>query len=124
MKKTLLIFGVILIPIILIILLVCLYRYYAYYPLQKINPKGEELAAHSISPNRQYDVKVYRSSGGATVSWTLRGVVHNNKNDKTRIIYWNEGEKAQINWVNNTTVIINGKKINVIKGSYDYRFAE
>lgn len=93
-------------------------------PLEKLHPKGEEIVGQSVSPNNQYDVKVFRSSGGATNPWTLRGVVHDNKSEKNRVIYWNEGEKVKISWVNNTTVIINGKKINVIKGSYDYRFNE
>ena len=95
--------------------------YYIGYDLERIHPRGEKLIAEETSPNRKYEVKVFLSSGGATLPWSLRGVVKDLTQNKQRVIYWNEGKKAVISWVNNTTVKINGKKINVIIEKYDYR---
>ena len=117
MKKKLIIIGVVLIPIIFI---VCWYRYYAYYPLQKIHPKDEELVGHLTSPNSQYEVKVYLSSGGATVPLEFKGVVRDKESNKSS--YVERGSESKSVWKDDSTIIINGEKINVIKGSYDYRF--
>ncbi|WP_430002988.1 DUF5412 family protein [Metabacillus fastidiosus] len=44
--------------------------------------------------------------GGTAVSWTLRGTVHDNKRNKNRVMYWNDGEETKIDWKDNSIVII------------------
>lgn len=95
--------------------------YFLNYDLERVQPDGGELIASSISPNGQYTVKAFKGSGGATGRWTVKGEVQNNVTLRKRVIYWNETTFANITWENETTVIINEQKINVIKGSYDYR---
>ncbi|MEG6611795.1 DUF5412 family protein [Pseudoclostridium thermosuccinogenes] len=45
-----------------------------------------------------------------------------NKNGKTKNIYWQyHCEKAEIEWINDEIVIINGVELNVKSEIYDYR---
>lgn len=85
-------------------------------------PKGE-LIEQSISPNKKYTIKAYVSNGGATTDFAVRGeLIYNKKDCKPKTIYWNyHEEKAKIEWLNSDTVIINGHKLKMPKGTYDYR---
>ncbi|GAB1786692.1 DUF5412 family protein [Priestia megaterium] len=94
---------------------------YYYFQYDLNNLPGGELISSSTSPNGEYTVKAYRSSGGATTNWTIKGVVQDNKASKKRVIYWDEAKSAHIVWEDENIVSINNKKIDVIKGSYDYR---
>ena len=48
--------------------------------------------------------------------------VKNNKTEKVRNIYWNyHCSTADIEWVDDKTVIINGIELDVTKDLYDYR---
>lgn len=93
--------------------------YYLEYDLNRL--PGGELISSSTSPDGNYTVKAYKSSGGATTNWTIKGVVQDNNNSKKRVIYWDEAKSAHIMWKDENIVSINNKKIDVIKGSYDYR---
>ncbi|WP_372780717.1 DUF5412 family protein (plasmid) [Priestia aryabhattai] len=93
--------------------------YYLQYDLNRL--PGGELISSSTSPDENYTVKAYKSSGGATTNWTIKGVVQDNKDSKKRVIYWDEAKSAHIVWKDKNIVSINNKKIDVIKGSYDYR---
>lgn len=84
-------------------------------------PKGEYIS-QSTSPNGGYIVKVYRSSGGATTPFAIRGeVTYTNKVfNKKKNIYWNyPQETAKVKWVNNKTVNISGHILNVTKDTFD-----
>ncbi|MGG1916137.1 DUF5412 family protein [Priestia megaterium] len=93
--------------------------YYLEYDLNRL--PGGELVSSSTSPDGNYTVKAYKSSGGATTNWTIKGVVQNNNNSKKRVIYWDEAKSAHIVWRDKNIVSMNNKKIDIIKGSYDYR---
>ncbi|MGG0474893.1 DUF5412 family protein [Priestia aryabhattai] len=93
--------------------------YYLQYDLNRL--PGGELISSSTSPDENYTVKAYKSSGGATTNWTIKGVVQDNKDSKKRVIYWDEAKSANIVWKDKNIVSINNKKIDVIKDSYDYR---
>jgi len=85
-------------------------------------PKGEFLVEES-SPDGKFTLKAYVTNGGATTSYAVRGeLVFNEKNGKTKNIYWNYREEdAEISWVDNDTVIINNHTLNVPKEKYDFR---
>lgn len=93
--------------------------YYLEYDLNRL--PGGELISSSTSSDGNYTVKAYKSSGGATTNWTIKGVVQDNNDSKKRVIYWDEAKSAHIMWKDKNIVSINNKKIDVIKGSYDYR---
>jgi Family of unknown function (DUF5412) len=84
-------------------------------------PKGEYIS-QSTSPNGDYIVKIYRSSGGATTPFAIRGeVTYTNKIfNKRKNIYWNYPQKtAKVKWVNDEIVNISGHVLNVKKDTFD-----
>lgn len=81
-------------------------------------PKGDYISSLD-SPNKCYTLKSYRYSGGATVDWSLRVELVNNKtNKKTNIYYKYHESEANMKWINNEYVIINGVKLNIHKDYY------
>ncbi|MEK1832398.1 DUF5412 family protein [Priestia megaterium] len=90
-------------------------------------PKGEYMF-QSESPNGDYTVKIYQSSGGATTGFAIRGELINNNNsifNKKKNIYWNyPQETAKVEWIDNDTVNISGHKIDVKTETFDYRDEE
>jgi len=84
-------------------------------------PKGEYIS-QSTSPNGDYIIKIYRSSGGATTPFAIRGEVTYTKKvfNKRKNIYWNyPQETAKVKWVNNKTVNISGHILNVKKDTFN-----
>ena len=75
------------------------------------------------SPNGEYTVNAYLCNGGATVAYAVRGEVVNNETGKKRNIYWDYKIKtAEIEWINNDVVSINGHVLKIHTDSYDYRY--
>lgn len=106
----------------LIIIVILSYGvYWAFFDIGRL-PKGE-LISEAISPNGEYTVKAYVSDGGATTDFAVLGVLkYNTKDKKSKNIYWNYHEDtANIKWVDNDTVIFNGKQLNVLHDTFDYR---
>jgi len=84
-------------------------------------PKGE-LMQTVYSPDETYIINSYLVSGGATVDFCVRCEVVEIPTGKKRNIYWEyRCETARIEWINNTTVKINDKLLNVNTDSYDWR---
>lgn len=85
-------------------------------------PEGEFLHL-TESPNGDYTVKAYVSESGATVADAVRvEVIYHQKIDKTKNIYWGYREsEAEIIWLDNDTVSINGIELDVRKEVYDWR---
>lgn len=84
-------------------------------------PKGEYIS-QSTSPNGDYIVKIYRSSGGATTPFAIRGEVTYTKKifNKRKNIYWNyPQETAKVKWINNKTVTISGHILNVKEDTFN-----
>lgn len=95
--------------------------YWAFFDMNRL-PK-EELIAEVISPNGTYTLKAYLSDGGATTAFAVLGELNYNQENKTpKNIYWNYREDhADINWIDNDTVIINGHKLDVPNETFDFR---
>lgn len=95
--------------------------YWAFFDMNRL-PTGEYLTEET-SPNGKYTLKAYVTNGGATTSYSVRGeLVFNDKNNKTKNIYWNYREvSANISWTDNNTVIINGHTLDVTKEKLDFR---
>ncbi len=102
------------------VVLFCFLCYWFFYDIQHI--KGQELIAESTSPNGEYTVYAYCNSGGATVDYSVLGVARNNKTGRTRNIYWKyHRDDANIEWISEQVVSINGIELDVNKDAYDYR---
>lgn len=84
--------------------------------------KGQEYLKESTSPNGTYTVTAYLNNGGATTSFAVLGTLKNNKNGKTKNIYWQyKCEKADMEWVDEDTIKINGEELEVKNEVYDWR---
>ena len=85
-------------------------------------PTGEFLTEET-SPDGSYTLRAYVTNGGATTSYAVRGeLVMNHKKNKTKNIYWNYREEtADISWVDDDTVIINGYSLDVPNEKFDFR---
>ena len=107
-----------------ILIAVCLITGYgihcAFFDIQRI--KGQEQIAEVTSPSGLYTAYAYLNNGGATTSYAVLGTVKNNKTNKQKNLYWQyKCETATIEWLDDVTVLINGKTLDVRKDTYDYR---
>jgi hypothetical protein len=84
-------------------------------------PTGELICA-STSPNGDYSIQAYLCDGGATTDQAIRAEVLNNTSGKVRNIYWQyHAYEADIKWLSDTLVRINGVELDVRTDAYDYR---
>ena len=84
-------------------------------------PEGK-LIKSSLSPTQRYRVNAYLADGGATTDFAVRCEVVNEHTGKIRNIYWNYHESdAELLWVDDETISINGIILNVITDMYDFR---
>lgn len=94
--------------------------HWAFFDIQRLD--GQEIITTSDSPDSTYTVTAYLNNGGATTGYAVLCTVKNNKTGKERNIYWNgHCSTADIQWVDDKTVIINGVELDVTKDIYDYR---
>ena len=117
MKKRLLMTGL---AILLIVLMLGFGILWFFYDIQHI--EGQEIIKEVPSPKGTYTVTAYLNNGGATVDYAVLCSVK--ANDKTRVknIYWQyRCEQADIVWLDEQTVQINGIELNVEKDIYDFR---
>ena len=84
--------------------------------------KGDETIKAVPSPDNKYTVTAYLNNGGATTAYAVLCTVKHNSTGIKRNIYWqNRCDDAEIEWVDNETVIINGIELDVKEDTYDYR---
>ena len=120
MKKTVITIISIILGIALVFSLAMLIRNYI-VPVLTIANSQETFLCSSESPDGKFNLEAYRTEPGATVDYSVR-VYMINGNQK-EIIYnaYHESE-AKIDWVDNTTVSINGKTLDMSSGeTYDWR---
>ena len=115
-----------LIPIFITVILLTVFAlisygiYLAFFDIQRID--GQEVITVSDSPDSSYTITAYLNNGGATTDYAVLCTVKNNKTEKTKNIYWNyHCSTADIEWLDNKTVNINGIELDVTKDLYDYR---
>lgn len=81
-----------------------------------------ELIRTSSSPNGSYTIQAYLCDSGATTDQAIRAEVLNNDSGKVRNIYWQyHAYDADIEWLSDTLVRINGVELDVRTDAYDYR---
>lgn len=105
-------------------LFICLIGYGIYWAFFDVNrlPTGD-LIKQSTSPNGKYTINAYVSSGGATTSFSVRAeLVFNDNTKKKKNLYWNYREdNANIDWIDDDTVRINGHILRLPNEKYDFR---
>ena len=101
-------------------LLVAYGIYWAFFDLQRIN--GQEVLQEVPSPSGDDTIIVYLNNSGATTSYAILCTVKDNQTGKERNIYWQDHrDDANVQWVDDDTVIINNVELDVWKDSYDFR---
>ncbi|MGF7128420.1 hypothetical protein J2T56_003153 [Natronobacillus azotifigens] len=95
--------------------------YWAFFDMNRL-PTGDYLTEET-SPDGTYTLKAYVTNGGATTSYAIRGeLVFNNNNNRTKNIYWNYREEtANITWLDDDTVVINGHTLHAPNDTFDFR---
>lgn len=94
--------------------------YWAFFDIQRIN--GQAYLTQSTSPNGTYTATSYLNNGGATTGYAVLITVKNNKNGKSKNIYWKYPcEKSEMKWLSDEIIKINGLELNVKNEIYDYR---
>ena len=91
--------------------LICIYHFF----FSTAAIKGEKLMDEYPSPNSAY-----------TVDAVLGVLRKKSDSSYARNIYWeNNTDSAEAQWLDDDTVIINGRKIpNVLKDKYDFRYSK
>lgn len=117
MKRTL---SIICIVLLVVISILGYGIYWAFYDIQRL--EGQEVIQEVSSPNDTYTITAYLNNGGATTGYAVLCSVKNNSTGKEKNIYWQYScTKADIVWLDEETVQINGVELNVKKDTYDYR---
>lgn len=82
---------------------------------------SRELIKESVSPNESYTLLAYQINSGATVDYSVE--VYLRKNNKDVLIYNSYHEyEANIEWISDHQVAINGKHLDLSKNeTYDWR---
>lgn len=94
--------------------------YRAFFDMSRL-PTGEYLTEQT-SPDGTYTLKAYVSSPSLSSDAVRGELVFNERDGKTKNIYWNYREStAKIEWVDNKTVVINGHTLDVPNGKFDFR---
>ena len=84
--------------------------------------KGNEVLTESTSPNKTYTIKAYLNAGDEGSPYAVLCVVKENASGKERNIYYStDSANANIQWSNDSTVVINGIVIDAKNGSFDSR---
>ncbi|NQX57975.1 DUF5412 domain-containing protein [Paenibacillus qinlingensis] len=100
--------------------LICYGIFWAFFDMNRL-PAGE-LIEQSHSPNGKYTINTYVSNGGATTNFAIRAELVSNKSSKKKNIYWNyREENANIVWVDDDTVNINGHVLRLPNEKFDFR---
>lgn len=80
-----------------------------------------ELLSSTISPNGKYRIDTFRSNCGATCSFGIIGELCDNKNKCKEIYRGYKEYSSYVYWIDNKTIFINNKILNVFTEKYDYR---
>ncbi|MER1985888.1 MAG: DUF5412 domain-containing protein [Solibacillus sp.] len=94
--------------------------YWAFFDMTTL-PTGEYLTEET-SPDGTYTLKAYVSVTSLSSDAVRGELVFNKHNGKTKNIYWNYREStANIEWLDNKTVVINGYTLEVPNERFDFR---
>lgn len=105
------------IPLLLVIILVA-----KSLPLDMRNiPEGKYIESIE-SPNKEYKLNAYFIDGGSLSGDSIRVELENISTNKIKNIYWGYPySKVNMEWFDNDVVIINDKKLNIHKDTYNWK---
>ncbi|MDU4884405.1 MAG: DUF5412 family protein [Clostridium celatum] len=90
--------------------------------LKEFFSPSKELISTTESIDGKYKVEAYLINGGATVDWAVRCYLKSDKILGKKLIYNDYHiDSASLIWIDNDTISINGHKIDLPDGKYDFR---
>lgn len=102
------------------ILLFILILYFHFFISMNNLPEGKYLLS-STSPEGRYQLNVYISETSLSAP-AIRGELEDLETRKKRNIYWDyRQETADIEWIGQNTISINGHEFNYLTDIYDWR---
>ena len=108
-----------LIYLIIFVLMITYSIYWAFFSMERL-PKGD-LILQTSSPNKTFEIRAYLINGGATTSYAIRAELIK-PSGHSKNIYWNyREERAEIVWLSEDRVEINGHILNLPNEKYDFR---
>jgi hypothetical protein len=94
--------------------------YWMFFDIQRID--GQQEIGSYTSPKGTYTVTAYLNDSGATTDYAVLCSAENKDDGKKKNIYWQRDcNYADIVWIDDDTVNINGVELNVKNDTYDYR---
>ena len=92
-----------------------------FHNIQRI--KWQEILSETTSPNGRYTVTAYLTNGGATTAFGVLAGVEDHKRGRERKFYWQyRCEEAEMEWLSDSVLRINGITLDVDKDTFDYRY--
>lgn len=83
----------------------------------------EQLMLTNYSPNNNYRLDVFLNNGGATVAWSITVVLNNENSGSSRNLFFQYlTDEADIIWLSDDVVLINGIRLDVTKDSYNSKW--
>lgn len=111
--------NILLIVLAFVVAIVC-GAYSLLFDTQRI--EGQEIIAQVDSPQNQYTVTAYLNSDDDGKCAVLCHVTAKKILGRDRNVYWNYPcGSAEIEWIDETTVVINGVELDVRFDTFDYR---
>lgn len=108
--------------VLIVVLLILLLLVGGLVFLNSIFAPSKEFINQTESIDGKYKVETYLIDGGATTDFAVRGYLKINNRLGKRVIYNDYHIKdAKIIWEDNDTIYINGHKIDLPNGKYDFR---
>lgn len=103
-----------------VIIIILCGLYFKFFTIHGVTP--EKKMDEYPSPGGKYTVTVYLNNGGATTGFAVLCTVRKADKTKEKNIYWNyRCEKADVIWLDEETVSINGTALNVTQDTFDFR---
>lgn len=104
-------------------LLLLIFLYFRFFISMYHLPEGEYLLS-STSPDGRYRLNAYLSETSLSAS-AIRGELEDLETQKTKNIYWDyRQETAEIEWMDQNMISINGHEFNYLTEVYDWRREE
>lgn len=104
----------------LIVIVMLLFSACTNYDMNKL-PNGDYISS-SYSPQEKYRIDSFLCSGNATTDFSVRCEVVDMSSGNKHNIYWEyHQDTVAVEWIDETTVIINEKKLNILTDVYDWR---